>query len=160
VVGVSPRGSDRELGVKSGLLGFGRPLAPTVRGPYRLPPFRLSGIIKGMKIVHYTEVPAENPGGETKDVTIRWVISGPDGAPNFYMRVFEIAPGGYSPLHRHPWEHEIYFLSGDGEVVQEAGSLAVRPGTAVFIPGEETHQIVNPGEQLLRFICIIPSSGA
>lgn len=114
----------------------------------------------GMKIVHYTEVPAENPGGETQGVTIRWVISEEDGAPNYYMRVFDIAPGGYSPLHRHPWEHEVYILSGEGEIVQEDGSVSVQPGTAIFIPGEELHQIRNPGNQLLRFICTIPSSGA
>ena len=112
-----------------------------------------------MKIVHYTEVPAENPGGETSGVTIRWLISKADGAPNFYMRVFDITPGGYSPLHRHPWEHEIYILSGEGEVVQENGSAAIRPGTAIFIPGEEIHQLRNPGDQVLRFICIIPTSG-
>jgi quercetin dioxygenase-like cupin family protein len=116
--------------------------------------------MRGMKIVHYTEVPAENPGGETKGVTIRWAISETDGAPNFYLRVFEIAPGGFSPLHRHPWEHEIYILSGDGEVVQEDRSVAVRPGTAIFIPGDEIHQLKNPGSQVLRFICVIPSSGA
>jgi quercetin dioxygenase-like cupin family protein len=112
-----------------------------------------------MKIVHYTEVPAENPGGETQGVTIRWVVSEEDGAPNYYMRVFEIAPGGYSPQHRHPWEHEIYILSGEGEMVAEDGVTGVGPGTAVFIPGEELHQIKNPGGQLLRFICTIPSSG-
>jgi quercetin dioxygenase-like cupin family protein len=113
----------------------------------------------GMKIVHYTEVPAENPGGETKGVTIRWAISEADGAPNFYLRVFDIAPGGFSPLHQHPWEHEIFILSGEGELVQEDGSVEVRPGTAIFIPGGEAHQLRNPGNQILRFICVIPSSG-
>lgn len=113
-----------------------------------------------MKIVHYSEVPAENPGGETLGVTVRWAISEADGAPNFYMRIFEIAPGGYSPFHRHAWEHETYFLSGEGEVVDESGSTPVRPGTAVFVPGGEMHQFKNAGEQLLRFICVIPSSGA
>lgn len=115
--------------------------------------------MKGMKIVHYTDVAAENAAGETAGVAIRWVISEADGAPNFYMRVFEIAPGGHSPLHRHPWEHEVYVLSGEGEVVQEDGSAAIRPGTAVFVPGEELHQFRNPGRQVLRFICVIPSSG-
>jgi quercetin dioxygenase-like cupin family protein len=113
-----------------------------------------------MKIVHYADVPAENPGGETQGVTIRWVISEEDGAPNYYMRVFEIAPGGHSPQHRHPWEHEIYILSGEGEMVGEDGTTVVGPGTAAFIPGEELHQIRNPGGQLLRFICTIPSSGS
>jgi quercetin dioxygenase-like cupin family protein len=75
------------------------------------------------------------------------------------MRVFEIAPGGYSPQHRHPWEHEIFFLSGEGEMVAEDGSTTVGPGTAVFVPGDELHQIRNSGEELLRFICTIPSTG-
>jgi quercetin dioxygenase-like cupin family protein len=112
-----------------------------------------------MKIVHYTDVPAENPGGETEGVTVRWAIAEEDGARNFYMRIFDIAPGGFSPLHRHAWEHEIYFLTGEGEVVREDGSVTVGPGTAVFVPGEELHQFRNRGEQLLRFICVIPSSG-
>ncbi|MDD3718069.1 MAG: cupin domain-containing protein [Actinomycetota bacterium] len=112
-----------------------------------------------MKIVHYTDVPAENPGGETRGVTVRWVVSEQDGAPNYYMRVFEIAPGGYSPRHSHSWEHEIFILSGEGEMVSEDGNAVVGPGTAVFIPGGESHQIRNGGEQLLRFICTIPSTG-
>lgn len=111
-----------------------------------------------MKVTHYSEVPAENPGGETSGVTIRWVISEEHGAPNFYMRIFEIAPGGYSPLHSHEWEHEIYILSGEGELVREDGSVKAGPGTAAFIPGGEIHQIRNPGDQLLRFICLVPAS--
>ncbi len=112
-----------------------------------------------MKIVHYSEVPAENPGGDTEGVTIRWLISDADGAPNYFMRVFEVNPGGYSPLYRHPWEHEIYILSGEGELVGEDGGRPVRPGTAIFIPAGELHQLKNAGDQLLRFICTIPSSG-
>ncbi len=115
---------------------------------------------KGMKVVHYSEVPAQDPGGETSGVTVRWVISSEDGAPNYYMRVFEIEPGGYSPLHRHPWEHEIYILCGEGELVGEDGVHGVGPGTAVFIHGEELHQLKNPGKQTLRFICTIPSTGS
>lgn len=111
-----------------------------------------------MKAVHYSDVPAEDPGGETRGVTIKWVISGQDGAPNFYMRVFEIEPGGYSPLHSHAWEHEIFILSGEGEIVQEDGRIKVVPGTAIFILPEETHQIRNPGREVLRLICLVPSS--
>ena len=110
--------------------------------------------------MHYTEVPAESPAGEAKDVTIRWLISEEDEAASFYMRIFEIAPGGYSPLHSHSWEHGIYILSGEGEVKRGDGSESVGPGTAIFIPGGERHQLRNHGEQVLRFICVIPSSGA
>lgn len=123
---------------------------------------REDGVIRyngPMKIVHYSEVPAEDPGPEAKGVTVRWLISREDGAPNYFMRIFEVLPGGYSPLHRHPWEHEVYVLSGEGEVVGEEGVTPIRPGTAVFIPGEELHQFRNTGQQLLRFICTIPSTG-
>lgn len=113
-----------------------------------------------MKVVHYSEVPAEDPGGDTRGVRVRWVISAEDGAPNYYMRVFEIEPGGFSPLHRHAWEHEIYILAGEGELVGEDGRRGIGPGTAVFIPGEELHQLRNPGGEVLRFICTIPSTGS
>lgn len=113
-----------------------------------------------MKVVHYSEVPAEHPGAEARGVTVRWLISREDGASNYYMRVFEVSPDGYTPLHRHSWEHEVYILNGEGEVVGEAGSIPLGPGTAVFIPGEELHQFRNTGQELLRFICTIPSTGA
>lgn len=92
-------------------------------------------------------------------MTIRRLICREDGAPNYFMRVFEISPQGYSPLHRHPWEHEIYILSGEGEVVGEEGPPPVRAGTAIFIPGDELHQLRNTGERSSCFICTIPSSG-
>jgi quercetin dioxygenase-like cupin family protein len=111
-----------------------------------------------MKCVHYSEVPAENPAGDTKGVTVRWLISEEDGAPHFYMRLFEIAPGGYSPLHRHEWEHEIYVLSGNGEAVGEEERYELRPGTVLYILPRETHQLRNTGDRLLRFLCLVPST--
>ena len=64
-----------------------------------------------MKIRHYRDVPATEPmPGVKKEVVI-----GPDeGAENFIMRVFEVAPGLTSPDHAHPWEHEIFILAGEG----------------------------------------------
>ncbi len=112
-----------------------------------------------MKVVHYGDVPAEDPGGETRGVLIRRVISGRDGAANFHLRVFEVAPEGHTPLHSHPWEHEIFFLAGEGEMVSEGGGTVVGPGTAAFVPAGELHQIRNRGEEALRFICVIPAHG-
>jgi len=63
-----------------------------------------------MKIVDYKEVNAEAVDFEdVKDVKVRWLISDKDNAPNFAMRLFEVGPGGYSPLHTHSWEHEYLF---------------------------------------------------
>ena len=44
-----------------------------------------------MKKVHYREVPPDPVGEEgASGLTVRWVISEKDGAPNFSMRVFEV----------------------------------------------------------------------
>ncbi|MDP2945130.1 MAG: hypothetical protein Q8N86_02100 [Atribacterota bacterium] len=62
-----------------------------------------------MKIVDYKEVKAEAVDFEdVKDVKVRWLISDKDNAPNFAMRLFEVGPGGHSPLHTHNWEHELF----------------------------------------------------
>jgi len=68
-----------------------------------------------VKHVHYTEVELEEPSEKgLKDIRVRWLISKKDGAENFAMRLFEIQPGGYSPLHQHNWEHEVFILEGNG----------------------------------------------
>ena len=49
--------------------------------------------------------------------TIRWLITKEkENAPRFSLRRFEIQPGGQIGIHNHPQEHEIYILSGKGEV--------------------------------------------
>ena len=68
-----------------------------------------------MKIIRYQE--AETKVFNTapaKGVTGRVVIGSADGAVNFAMRIFELAPGGHTPLHAHEWEHEIFVHAGRG----------------------------------------------
>ena len=65
-----------------------------------------------MKHIHYSEVELEEPSEEgIKDLKVRWFISKKDGAEKFAMRLFEIQPGGYSPLHQHDWEHEVFMFN-------------------------------------------------
>ena len=59
-----------------------------------------------MKIIHYSEAEGRDFGSPAKDVIGRVVVGKADGADNFCMRIFELAPGGYTPRHAHPWEHE------------------------------------------------------
>jgi len=93
-----------------------------------------------------------------KDVQIRWLIHGPDGAANFHLRQFELAPGGHTPRHQHAWEHEVYVLEGGGSAVSAQGERAISPGTAVFVEPGEVHQFrAGPGG--MKMLCIIPSSG-
>ncbi|RLC92095.1 MAG: hypothetical protein DRI79_01445 [Chloroflexi bacterium] len=101
----------------------------------------------------YREV-AEEPVGE--GITIRWVIGKPQGAPNFAMRVIEFAPGAVFARHRHPYEHEIFVLEGEGMAEGPEGEIAMRPGVALYIPPDEPHGYRNTGDGVLRFICVIP----
>ncbi len=108
-----------------------------------------------IKVQPFTATPAE-PVSEAPGVTVRWVIGEADGAPNFAMRVFDVPPGGASPYHAHGFEHEVFILAGKGHVKSEKGNLPFEQGYVVFVPGGETHQFVNDGDGVLRFICVIP----
>lgn len=111
----------------------------------------------GMKILDYREVKAEPVTDEgANGTTIRWLISQKENAPNFAMRLFEIEPGGNTPLHQHPWEHELFVLEGEGAVWSDGKEVAVKPGTAVFVPPNERHSFKNTGKETLKFLCMIP----
>ncbi len=110
-----------------------------------------------MIIHHYTEVEEIIPEEQgVNGVKMRRVIAEKEGAENFVMRVFEVDPGGNTPLHSHAWEHEVFILSGNGTVVNQAGEHEVKTGDVVFVPGGEKHQFRNPGDKPWEFICLIP----
>jgi quercetin dioxygenase-like cupin family protein len=89
-------------------------------------------------------------------VTLRVVIGPAQGAPFFNMRVFEVQPGHATPHHSHWWEHEVFVLTGQGAVRTEQGEVTIGHGSTVFVPGGEMHQFRNTGDEVLRFICLVP----
>lgn len=112
----------------------------------------------GMKIIQYKDAEAKRFDAENvKAVTGRVVIGGADGAKNFCMRVFELEPGGYTPRHSHDWEHEIFVHAGRGEAFSGGGWKELSPGSVLFIPGGEEHQIRNAGAETFVFVCLIPA---
>lgn len=100
--------------------------------------------------------PVTDPGA--KGVTIRVLMGQNVGAPNFTMRHFEIAPGGHTPLHSHPWEHEVYVLSGKGIARRKNGQSEVGPGFFVYVPPGEEHNFANAGDEPFTFLCVIPAA--
>ncbi len=111
----------------------------------------------GFKCVHFSQVPLEKmtePGVE--GLGLRLLITKDDGATNFTMRLFELQPKGYSPLHTHNWEHEVYILEGVCRIVCEDQEAKATRGFAVFIPPNAKHQFVNIGVSTLKFLCLIP----
>jgi quercetin dioxygenase-like cupin family protein len=106
-----------------------------------------------MKISSYEDT---EPVEELPGVVKREVISAIDGAPNFCMRVFDVEPGSSTPAHSHPWEHEVFVLSGQGIVATELGERRIEKDSVVLVTPDEPHCFVNTGSELLRFICVIP----
>lgn len=89
---------------------------------------------------------------------VRWLVDETDGAPNFAMRQFEVAPGGFTPRHSHPYEHEVYVLDGAGEIFEGDVARPLRPGTVVYVAPDEIHQFRNTGPTPLKFLCFVPHS--
>jgi len=110
-----------------------------------------------MKIKVAEEVQAETvDAAGANGVRIRLLIHEAEGAPNFHMRQFIIAPGGHTPRHTHPWEHEVFILSGSGAIVTPEGELPLRPGQCVYVAPQDDHQFRNTGTDDLKFLCLIP----
>ena len=114
-----------------------------------------------MRVIRESEVPAEGvsadkEGNPAKGTSIQVMV--PEG-PNFVLRVFTVKPGGNTPRHRHPFEHEVYVLAGRGRVEGDR-EAEIGPGDAVFIPDNDLHCFVNAGADDLKFICVVKKSAA
>ena len=114
-----------------------------------------------MKVNSYKEVEkkaVDMPGAS--GCTVRWLLSESDGAPNFAMRRFEVAPGGYTPRHSNPYEHEVYVLEGDGVVYEGDEEHAITAGDVIFVTPGDVHQFRNTGQVPLKFLCMVPNDAA
>ncbi len=106
---------------------------------------------------HESEVPPADLSNEhdLSGVELRPLITETDGAEHFAMRIFRLQPGGYTPFHRHGWEHEVFVIEGAGQVVGEEEARPLEPGNAVYVPAGEKHRF-QAGEKGLVFLCCIP----
>jgi quercetin dioxygenase-like cupin family protein len=112
-----------------------------------------------MKVQQLDDVeqrPVEMPGA--CGCKVRSLVGEADGAPNFAMRQFEVAPGGYTPRHSHPYEHEVYVLEGQGVVLEGTRERPLQPGAVVYVAPGDVHQFKNTGSGPLKFLCLVPHS--
>lgn len=109
-----------------------------------------------MKVFPYTTVEPKDADEGAEKVKVRWLITKEMGAPTFAMRLFEVQPGGHSPFHNHPWEHEVFIFEGEGSILGERGQTKFKQGDVVFVLPNEKHQFKNNGKGLLRFLCLVP----
>lgn len=112
-----------------------------------------------MKVNHYQQVeqvPVDMEG--SSGCKVRWLLDETHGTPNFAMRQYEVSPGGYTPRHSHPYEHEVFVLEGEGVVFEGDLQHPLAAGDVVLITPDELHQFRNTGTAPLKFLCLVPNS--
>jgi len=86
------------------------------------------------------------------------VLVGPDqGAPNFAIRQFTLAPGAEVPRHTNEVEHEQYVLAGEYVVGIDDEEHVVSEGDSLLIPAGTVHWYRNESEQEGAFLCAVPN---
>ena len=84
------------------------------------------------------------------------VIGKRDGAVNFAVRYYEIAPGGRTSFDRHEHDHGVYVLSGSARALTGCDVYEIGPGDILYIPPNEQHQFENTGDDPFSFLCAVP----
>ncbi len=112
--------------------------------------------MKVEKSSNIAKKPVEVDGA--KGAEMRLLISRADGAENFAMRMFELQPGGHTPLHTHAHEHEVFVVEGSGVFVCESQEHEFGAEYVIFVPPNKEHQFKNTGDSVLRMLCLIPAS--
>ena len=81
------------------------------------------------------------------------------GQSNSWVRNQSLAearlpPGGQTTPHHHLKTEEIYFiLAGQASMRVGQETADVGPDDAIAIPPGASHQIINTGDDVLRFLC-------
>jgi uncharacterized cupin superfamily protein len=118
-------------------------------------------------VVIETAAPDRAPRGETGlHYDIRWgEIASRIGARKLGYNLTVVAPGKRNcPFHSHRVEEEMFFiLEGMGELRYGDARYPIRAGDVIACPTggpESAHQIINTGEEELRYLAVSNQSEA
>jgi quercetin dioxygenase-like cupin family protein len=111
-------------------------------------------------IGHLGSVEGQPLSGEGIESVVKRLLVGPaDGWQGWALRLFELAPGGHTPRHRHPWPHIDYVTAGHGILHIDGADNAIETGSFAYVPAGATHQFSNAGDDTFAFLCIVPEEG-
>ena len=85
------------------------------------------------------------------------LVDADDGAPNFALRRFTLAPGAEVPRHTNAVEHEQYVLAGEYVVGVDYEERRVSAGDSLLIPAGTVHWYRNDGDREGAFLCAVPN---
>jgi quercetin dioxygenase-like cupin family protein len=114
-----------------------------------------------MPVIKNKEIKLEEVNMEGVSDTVKANVVGPaQGWKDHTLRVFLIKPGGYTPHHKHDWEHVNYVIKGKGTLTIGDDKREVSEGDFAFVPPNTMHQFRNESDDDFEFICIVPNRGA
>ena len=114
-----------------------------------------------MKVRNYTRVEKRDAFLKEKaaGVGMRVAISEEDGAEKVVMRILEVEPFGFTPMHSHSYEHAMFVVKGNGLVTDGKKECRLEREDVLFIPSNQVHQIRNTGESTLVLVSVLPLEG-
>jgi quercetin dioxygenase-like cupin family protein len=71
---------------------------------------------------------------------------------NINIKLFEMQPGGYSPLHSHPPQHQLIITDGEGSIFDGEKTVGIKTGDIAYVAPNEPHQLRATGDKPLKFI--------
>jgi quercetin dioxygenase-like cupin family protein len=89
-------------------------------------------------------------------VAMQIMVGRADAAPSFALRHFIVEPGGHTPHHSHPYEHEVYVVAGSLAAECDGSVKEVSGGDVLLVPSGAVHQFVNQSSSPARFLCVVP----
>ena len=111
-------------------------------------------LIRNIHKTQMNEVQMDGVSGASMAI----MVGREDNAPNFALRSFEVVAGGHTPQHQHDYEHEVYVVSGNGQVLLEGERHPIKGGDVIYVPANEEHQFTVDADspESLRFLCVVP----
>ena len=94
-----------------------------------------------------------------KNAFMKVLVSETEGWADYVLRVVEVQKDGFTPKHHHPWPHINYVLEGKGSLMIDGKEHPLKAGSYAFVPDHALHQFRNVGDDVLKFICIVPKRG-
>ena len=85
------------------------------------------------------------------------LIDSSHGSHRFYLRYYEVQPGGMTPYDVHNYEHIIIVTKGEGSILTIQENVPkmekIKEKDVIFIKANEPHQIINTSNNVLEFLC-------
>jgi putative monooxygenase len=106
-----------------------------------------------LKVVNIKDVKGTQPDA----VRMSWLLVSEKtvDSQNLSMGINETYQGGMVPEHKHDTEEEVNFVfAGRGKFIAEGKEFPLEPGVCIYIPAGIPHQIVNDGDEVIRFMWI------